>query len=129
MKIRELVRIDPDSPLPVYAQIEEQMTRLIASGIFPPGVKIPSVRALGTTLRVNPLTVSKAYGRLADRGLVKTERGKGVFVTEGKPAASRKEREKALTADVDRLVTQARQLGFSQEECQKLVRKRWTRGG
>ena len=129
MKRRELVRIDSDSPLPVYAQIEEQMVRLIASGTFLPGEKIPSVRALGVTLRVNPLTVSKAYGRMADRGLVRTERGKGVFVTEGKPAASRKEREKILAADVDRLITQARQLGFSQEECQKLVRKRWTRGG
>ncbi|MHC4778522.1 MAG: GntR family transcriptional regulator [Planctomycetota bacterium] len=129
MKLRELVRIDPDSPMPVYAQVEEQLARLIASSTYGPGEKIPSVRELAVALRVNPLTVSKAYGRLADRGLVKTHRGKGVFVAEGKPTLSKKEKDRAVSREVDRLIMQARQLGLSAEELLQLVQKRWKRGG
>jgi GntR family transcriptional regulator len=124
MKLRELVRIDPDSPLPVYAQIEEQMVRLIAAGTFPAGEKLPSVRALGVALRVNPLTVSKAYARLADRGLVRTERGRGVFVNVGPSSSSKKERERSLAGTVDRLLTEAKQLGFNEKDLLALIRKR-----
>lgn len=129
MKLRELVRIDPDHPMPVYAQVEEQLARLIASGTYKPGDKIPSVRELAVAVRVNPLTVSKAYGRLADRGLVKTRKGKGVFVAEGGPSLSKKAKDRALWGEVDRVVTQAKQMGLTADEFAQLVRKRWKRGG
>ena len=128
VKTSELVRIDDRSPVPVYAQIEAQLTMLIAAGRFAPGEKIPSVRELAVALRINPLTVSKAYGRLADRDLVITRRGKGVFVPVGEKALSEEKKEDMLTEKADRLLREAELLGISPKRVLELMASRVKKG-
>jgi GntR family transcriptional regulator len=123
VNLRKVMTIDPALPTPVYAQIEEQMARVIASGAFEPGEQIPSVRELAVTLRVNPLTVSKAYSRLADRGLVVAVRGKGVFVAEERPRLPLRERERLVDAKIKELVQVAGQLDVPAERILKLVER------
>ena len=58
--------VDPSSGLPVYRQITDQIRRMLVSGRLGPGERLPSIRDLATQLRINPLTVGRAYG---DAGL------------------------------------------------------------
>lgn len=120
---KNLPRLEPDSPVPLYAQIEAQMEMLIAAGAFEPGAQVPSVRELAIRLGVNPLTVSKAYGRLADRGIVRTQRGRGVFVAMTGPALSTVEREKLVAGRLASLVTEARAMGVPDQRVEELLKK------
>lgn len=74
--------IDLDSDVPVYEQIKQQLTFGIARGTYAPGDKLPSVRGLARKLLVNPNTILRVYRELEQAGLVRTWRGKGVFVTD-----------------------------------------------
>ncbi len=58
---------------------------------------MPSVRELARALRVNPATVSKAYRRLTEAGLLTVRRGEGTFVGELDSDQLEKERLLLLT--------------------------------
>ncbi len=55
---------------------------LIRNGDWPPGHKLPTVRALSDELGVNPNTVSAAYKQLRDAGVIETDGRRGSFVPE-----------------------------------------------
>ena len=63
---------------PIVSEIKKQ----IVSGKLIPGERIPSVRELALTYKVNPNTMQKALIELEENGLIKTERTNGKFVTE-----------------------------------------------
>ena len=66
----------------IYTQIIDEMTMRIASGQYPPGGKLPSVRDLALEAGVNPNTMQRALAELERRELVHSERTSGRFVTE-----------------------------------------------
>ena len=68
--------------IPIYTQIFDEMTMRIASGQYPPGGKLPSVRDLALEAGVNPNTMQRALAELERRELVHSERTSGRFVTE-----------------------------------------------
>jgi GntR family transcriptional regulator len=68
---------------PIYRQIRDRIVAMILDGLLKPGDPLPSVRAVATDSRVNPLTVLKAYQQLTDEGLVEKRRGIGMFLNEG----------------------------------------------
>lgn len=74
--------IDFESDVPVYEQIKQQVTFGIVRGTYGPGEKLPSVRAFARKLLVNPNTILRVYRELEQAGLVRTWRGKGVFVSD-----------------------------------------------
>lgn len=92
-------RIDPKSPVPVWAQTKSRLLYLILSGHYQEGDKLPTVRDLAVELNINYNTVNKAYQDLERDGYVLTTRGKGSYVTD-------KAREGffALESDVDFLI-------------------------
>lgn len=61
--------------IPIYKQVVNRMTHQIASGLIPIGDLAPSVRELAEKLTINPMTISKAYGILVERGLLVRTRG------------------------------------------------------
>ena len=61
---------DPQSDVPVYRQLMEQIRFLIASGQLKPGDELPSTRTLSAELGVNPMTISKAYSYLERDGVL-----------------------------------------------------------
>jgi len=69
---------------------------MIAVGSLPAGEPVPSVRDLARELRVNPATVSRAYQRLTDAGVLTVRRGEGTFVSENGPSMRKTERKHAL---------------------------------
>ncbi len=74
-------RIDPKSPVSVWAQAKSRLLYLILSGRYQEGDKLPTVRDLAVEFNINYNTVNKAYQDLERDGYVSTIRGKGCFVT------------------------------------------------
>jgi DNA-binding transcriptional regulator YhcF (GntR family) len=71
-----------DADRPIYAQLVEQLSARILSGVYPPGSRLDSVRDLAAEAAVNPNTMQKALGELERQGLVFAQRTAGRFVTE-----------------------------------------------
>src|SRR5215470_6413191 len=111
-----LLRIEPADPRPIWRQIEEAVRHHIASGALPAGALVPSVRDLARDLQVNPATVSKAYQRLTDAGVLAVRRGEGTFVAEAPPAMENERRSSRLQEEAVRYASLAITLGASQEE-------------
>jgi LacI family transcriptional regulator len=74
------LRIDPQASLPVYAQLRQQLTWLMASGKLEPGTRLPTIRELGRQLKINLHTVRQAYHVLEEDGLLETKPGRGTRV-------------------------------------------------
>ena len=66
----------------LFVQIREQVRGLIANRTLIAGMRLPPVRALAGQLKVNQITVAKAYRDLVDEGLLDGRRGGGSFVRE-----------------------------------------------
>ena len=68
-------------PRRLYRQIADQIGRLIASGEFPPGARLPAERELASSLGVSRASVREAIISLEISGLVEVRVGTGIFVT------------------------------------------------
>ncbi len=68
------ITIEPKSTEPIYIQIYDSIVALIASGDLIPGDPMPSTRSLAKDLRINYITVNKAYNLLESEGFIKTEK-------------------------------------------------------
>jgi GntR family transcriptional regulator len=114
-------QIDPNSRLPIYRQLGNQIREAAARGKLQPGERLPSVRELSRTLVVNPNTVARVYTELEREGVLITRAGMGVFTAQPGSELSRKVRKERLQEAVDRFLTEAVHLGFSAEEVIALV--------
>ena len=76
-----LVRIDPESEAPLFAQIAASVRADAAAGRVRPGDRLPAARDIAAALGVNVHTVLHAYQDLRDEGLVELRRGRGAVVT------------------------------------------------
>src|SRR5215469_2728165 len=84
-----LLRIEPDSPVPIYQQIRDRVVEAIAGGEQPAGSALPSTRQLAVDLGINFHTVNKAYDMLRREGLVRLTRKSGAVIARdatGEPA-------------------------------------------
>lgn len=84
LKIR-LAMLNPDSPIPLYHQICEQLQSRIREGVYRPGQMIPSETELAKSYGVGRPTVRQAMDLLVQRGLIQRKRGAGTFVREPSP--------------------------------------------
>jgi len=68
---------------PVYLRLRELIAAAIIDGRYGEGDMLPSVRAFAAEQGANPLTVAKAYQQFQSDGLIRVQRGVGMFVREG----------------------------------------------
>jgi GntR family transcriptional regulator/MocR family aminotransferase len=82
----------------VGREIYSQLLESIEQGRLEPGRRLPPTRELARRLKVGRTTVSLAYDRLADEGLLISRVGAGTFVKERRalPASDAKPRESPL---------------------------------
>lgn len=111
-----ILDLDPQSPVPLYLQIVEQVRRSIALGVLKPGERFLTVRDLGVRARVNRNTAARAIAELERDGIVRTRVGQGTFIAEGVPAMGARQREAALDAAIEKLLVEAHALGIPDEE-------------
>lgn len=113
-----------DDSRPIWAQLVDEFRRRIASGEWPTGLKVPSVRELALELGVNPNTVQKALGEVDRLGLTIPERTAGRFVTSDETAIEAA-RSALAAATADALVATAHGLGMGMRETTELLERRW----
>ena len=68
---------------PVYLRLRDEIAAAIIEGRYAEGDMLPSVRAFAVEQGANPLTVAKAYQQFQADGLIRVQRGVGMFVGEG----------------------------------------------
>jgi GntR family transcriptional regulator len=76
------MKIDPDSHMPLHAQVEEALLKGMADETFAPGSQLPAEDHLVERFAVSRTTIRTAIQSLVARGLVQIRRGKGSFVTQ-----------------------------------------------
>jgi LacI family transcriptional regulator len=74
------LHIDPQANLPIFAQLRQQITWLIASGKLKPNDRLPPIRELADQLGVHMHTIRQAYHSLEEDGLVETRPSRGTRV-------------------------------------------------
>ena len=89
----------------------------IATGRLAPGDKLPTVRQLAVTLRVNANTVARVYSELERAGVIVTRRGVGSFIA-ATPAQAHppRQHERRLRTFVTRVLADADAAGFTIDE-------------
>jgi GntR family transcriptional regulator/MocR family aminotransferase len=65
----------PDGAKTVVSRISETIKAQIAEGVYPPGSRLPSSRALAADLGVSRTTVTAAYEQLAAEGYLEARQG------------------------------------------------------
>lgn len=65
-----MIQIEPDSEIPIYTQLTNQIIEDIARGNIKPGDSLPSVRSFAADLGVNMHTVNKSYHELEKKGII-----------------------------------------------------------
>jgi GntR family phosphonate transport system transcriptional regulator len=68
------------SGVALWRQVADGIEQSIADGSFAAGERLPGETEIAETYRVNRHTVRRALATLAERGLVRAERGSGTYV-------------------------------------------------
>lgn len=117
-----LLEIDHHSGVPIYRQVIGHVRQQIMAGRLTAGQQIESVRELAGRLKVNPMTISKAYSFLEVEGLLERRRGVGLFVADiTKPEYERIKNE-LLKAAIEKAAITSIQLDVSSEQAIKLFK-------
>src|SRR5262245_55941545 len=72
--------VEESSGVALWRQVADGIERSIADGRFAAGDKLPGEVEIAETYRVNRHTVRRALAALAERGVVRAERGSGTYV-------------------------------------------------
>jgi GntR family transcriptional regulator len=99
----------------IYTQLIEQIERMIFSGIYPPGTKLPSVRDMAQDAAVNPNTMQRALARLEEDGLIITHRTSGRSITEDGNMI-KKAKTRLAQEQVSDFLEKMQKLGFDQKD-------------
>ena len=111
-----------DNDRPIYIQLVEKLRIEIISDKLKPGERIPSVRELALTTKVNPNTMQKALVELENEGLIYTERTNGKFVTDNKQLIEKIKKELAKEK-VNNYLNDMKNIGINYEEAVKYLQE------
>lgn len=118
-----LLQIDHHSGQPIYRQVIEQIRRQVMAGQLREGEQLPSVRDLAAQLRVNPMTVSKAYSLLEREGLLQRRRGIGLFVAALAQEKTSRTKTDMLEEALTKAVVTAIQFEIPEEQAKNMLAK------
>ena len=74
------LHLQPESHVPLYIQLRDQLRSLVHAGDLRPGDRIPASRELAVMLGVHRTTVANAYAELESEGLIQGHVGRGTFI-------------------------------------------------
>ena len=100
---------------PIWIQLSEQLTAQIASGMYQPGQRLPSVREFAADAGVNPNTMQRALADLESKGLIITNRTAGRSVTLDMETIKQLRNDRAMDK-VRQFLAQMKELGYTREE-------------
>jgi GntR family transcriptional regulator len=125
------ITINARANIPLYKQIVEQIKQQVANYQLKPGEKLPTVRDLAMTLKINPATVARAYQELEQQGILGASRRRGTIVLgESENPQRLPLRQSRLENTIDNLLLEALSQGYKPEEVEAaftLQLARWRR--
>ena len=74
-----MIQLNYRDARPIYEQVKDGLRHLVVTGALQAGDKLPSVRALASSLAINRNTIQRAYESLEREGYLYTVAGKGSF--------------------------------------------------
>ena len=109
--------MDFNSNKSIYLQICDSICERIISGELAPDSRIPSVRAYGADIGVNPNTVMRSYEKLTNDGIIYNKRGIGYFISPGaKDVVLERSRKEFLEEEVPQIIRRMKLLGLVPSE-------------
>ncbi len=115
-----ILDLDLHGGVPIYRQVMDQVRRQVLVGHLAPGAQIESVKGLSARLKVNPMTISKAYGFLVEEGLLERRRGVGLFVRSIRKDVKRRQQGQMLDRAMNKVAALAVQMGIPEEQAARL---------
>ncbi|MBQ9150969.1 MAG: GntR family transcriptional regulator, partial [Clostridia bacterium] len=106
--------VNPDSEIPIYRQLVDQINARIRSGAIPTGTQLPTVREMAEQMHLSCGTVKRVYDRLQEMGDIEMTRRRGTFVKYVRQDGDSRKLQ-AMTA-IDRMIRQLSDLSFSPAE-------------
>ena len=117
-----MLNLDYRDARPIYEQVKDGLRRLVVTGAIQEGEKLPSVRALASSLAINPNTIQKAYEALEAEGYVCSVPGKGSFAAP--QAEARLHRREELLRQWEAMLSELFYLGVTADElCARITAK------
>ena len=116
-----LLELDHHSGQPIYRQVIQQIRQQVMGGQLAEGEQLMSVRELAARLKVNPMTISKAYALLEVEGLAEKRRGIGLFVARVRKAQKERTKAKLLEDIIRKAAVMAVQFEIPQEEAGRML--------
>lgn len=120
-----ILEIDPQSAVPPYEQLRQQVLALVVGGALGKGARLPSIRQLANDLGLAGGTVARAYRELESDGVVTTHGRHGTIVA-GPPHGATPSPE--LLAAARRFAAEALQAGADLGEAVAAVQVAYTLG-
>jgi 2-aminoadipate transaminase len=74
------LHLQPESHIPLYVQLRDQLRALVHTGELRNGDRIPASRELALNLGVHRTTVANAYAELESEGLIQGHVGRGTYI-------------------------------------------------
>lgn len=104
-----------DDRSPIYSQIITRFSRSFVKGEIKAGERIPSIRDMALTLKVNANTMQRVYQEMERGGLITGKRGTGYFFTEDTGMVEKISGSMARES-IGRFLEEMRALGYSDKQ-------------
>ncbi len=120
-----IYQIDTHAGVPIYRQIMDQLRRQILTGQMSEGEQIEQVRKLAARLKVNPMTISKAYAFLEQEGLLERRRGVGLFVASVATEKQSDTKKQLLDEAISKAAAEAIEMEVSEAEAIQIFQEHY----
>ncbi len=105
---------------PIFLQLAEIFIQELVSGEIKKSDKLPSVREIAKTYKVNPNTVTRSIDELVGTGLFEVKRGMGTYVIDYE-AKIKEKRRSYIKKRVENTLEEFQNLGIDKNEFVKLI--------
>ncbi len=112
-----------DDKVPIYIQVMNLIKLDIVTKKLLGGDKLPSVRELSASLKVNPNTIQRTYQELEREGITYTQRGMGTFVSEDEELIIKLKKEMAEET-INSFLEGMKNLGFTAKEILEIIEEK-----
>lgn len=117
-----IIKIDFESEVPIYEQLNNCIIRGIAKEELKEGEPLPSVRQMASDIGINMHTVNKSYNMLKAEGYISIDRRKGALVG-GKKNEPHKEFLEAMLEKQENIIATAICNGVGKNQFIELCKK------
>lgn len=115
------IYISTDGTVPIYKQIEDQLTTAIFRGKLAVGAQLPSIRLLARELQISVITTRRAYEELEKAGLIYTVPGKGSFVAAQGQGVFAEAKRRLIREKLQEAVAEAKLIGLERQELEEML--------